>query len=467
MNRVAMIVVIAAGAAGGCDRPGAGPAAHPPPSAEPAPTNRVEIPAVVRQNLGITFARVERRDVSRTLRVPGRFELTPSARQEHRVPAAGRVEVLVDQFESVQAGTVLYRLDSPRWRELQRELADARAALRLAEAAAESIAPFKAAHERHHEEIQTAVGLWTQRVASLERLRDAGGASGDEVAQARATLSASRAALAETLEKEADLVARERQAFAQLAAAGARLGILMETAASLTGLTPDELAEEAQGRPRWQSLSTIEVRATAAGVVDAVAATSGGLVEQHGLVVSVVRPEQVRFRAAALQSDLGRLTAGQSVTVVAPRGGSLDGAAPVRGTLGWAPVADASRRTIELVVTPEPGAPPPWARAGVSAFVEVIVAGGAEELAIPLACVVRDGLESIIFRRDPAGPDRAIRMQADLGADDGRWVVVRSGLAEGNEVVLDGVYQLMIATSGSIARGGHFHPDGTFHEGDK
>jgi hypothetical protein len=32
--------------------------------------------------------------------------------------------------------------------------------------------------------------------------------------------------------------------------------------------------------------------------------------------------------------------------------------------------------------------------------------------------------------------------------------------------VLDGVYQLMVATSGSITPGGHFHPDGTFHEGD-
>jgi hypothetical protein len=32
--------------------------------------------------------------------------------------------------------------------------------------------------------------------------------------------------------------------------------------------------------------------------------------------------------------------------------------------------------------------------------------------------------------------------------------------------VLDGGFQLMLATSGSIQQGGHFHSDGTFHEGE-
>ncbi len=80
---------------------------------EPAtPTNRVEIPAAVRQNLGITFARVESRNVARTLRVPGRFELLPTATREYRAAAAGTVEVLVRQYDRIEAGTPLYRLNS-------------------------------------------------------------------------------------------------------------------------------------------------------------------------------------------------------------------------------------------------------------------------------------------------------------------------------------------------------------------
>jgi hypothetical protein len=50
--------------------------------------------------------------------------------------------------------------------------------------------------------------------------------------------------------------------------------------------------------------------------------------------------------------------------------------------------------------------------------------------------------------------------------NDGRWVAVLSGLRNDDEVVLDGAFQLMLATSGTIQKGGHFHSDGTFHEGE-
>ena len=88
------------------------------------------------------------------------------------------------------------------------------------------------------------------------------------------------------------------------------------------------------------------------------------------------------------------------------------------------------------------------------------------ELAIPLAAVQRDGLTPVIFRRAPDNPNEAIRIDGDLGIDDGRWVVVLSGLRDGDEVVLDGGFQLMLATSGQIQQGGHFHSDGTFHAED-
>src|SRR5688572_26064716 len=63
----------------------------------PTPTNRVDIPATVRTNLGITFAKVEVRDVARTIRVPGSFELSPEARREYRTMANGRVDLNVAQ----------------------------------------------------------------------------------------------------------------------------------------------------------------------------------------------------------------------------------------------------------------------------------------------------------------------------------------------------------------------------------
>ena len=86
-------------------------------SGEP-PTNRVDIPSSVRNNLGITFAGVERRNVANTIRVPGSFELQPLARHEYRLMLPGHVEFEVDQFDEVQVGTPLYRFRSPQWLEL-------------------------------------------------------------------------------------------------------------------------------------------------------------------------------------------------------------------------------------------------------------------------------------------------------------------------------------------------------------
>jgi hypothetical protein len=139
----------------------------------------------------------------------------------------------------------------------------------------------------------------------------------------------------------------------------------------------------------------------------------------------------------------------------------------VPGSLLLGVEADPDQRTIDLFL--EPTATAPWARPGVSGFLEIETASSAEpEMAIPLAAALQDGLVKVLFRRDPANPDKVIRIEADLGRDDGRWVEVKSGLRDGDEVVLAGAYELMLASSGTATKGGHFHADGTFHaEEDK
>lgn len=97
--------------------------------AQSATTNRVDIPASVRLNLGITFAKVESRNVAQTLRVPGQFELLPTARREYRAPLAGRIELLVSQYQKVDAGTPLYRLDAAAWWDLHEQIASVQATI--------------------------------------------------------------------------------------------------------------------------------------------------------------------------------------------------------------------------------------------------------------------------------------------------------------------------------------------------
>ncbi|HON47690.1 MAG TPA: hypothetical protein PLZ60_08070, partial [Kiritimatiellia bacterium] len=112
---------------------------------------------------------------------------------------------------------------------------------------------------------------------------------------------------------------------------------------------------------------------------------------------------------------------------------------------------------------------PDWAGPGRAGVLSVVIAESApEQIALPEACVVTDGLQSIVFVHDPHDAQRLIRRGVTLGARDGGWVAVE-GVAAGEAVVLDGAYELQLAapSSGTTRRAaGHFHADGQFHEGE-
>ena len=472
-----------------CDRAGPGPAS---PKAdehggEAVATNRVDVPETVRKNLGITFAKVESRPVAETIRVPGQFELQPQARREYRTMLAGRVELLVKQLESVEPGMPIYRLASPEWRDLQQKLSESINTIRQAEARVASIPSLLAAHRNHEDILREGVTLWETRVAEVEKNASSGVVSVADLTELKNNLAMKRAELAEVLEKEAELEAQSATARAEHDAAHARFRLLLATASTLLGIDERELAapfqldehlhtgpniephEEnstTQPAPRWREIDEIQVKSTAPGLVATTDLTNGAWASAGALVLSTIEPQRLRFRAMAMQGDLGRLRDGLPARIVPPTGGTIALQDTMNVSLTIGQIADPQERTIELIATPERLAA--WARAGVSAHLEIITAGGQPELAIPLSCVIQDGLEKIIFRRDPKNPDKVIRMKSDLGVNDGRWVVINSGVLEGDDIVFDCVYQLMIATSGSAEKGGHFHADGSFHgEEDK
>jgi multidrug resistance efflux pump len=408
-----------------------------------APTNRVDIPEAVRRNLGIVFAKVESRNVARTLRVPGRFEPLPTAHREYRAPLGGRVELLVTQYQRVAAGTPLYRIDAPSWRALEEEII-------ATEAKVASMPPVREAHRVHEKSLADKVALWQERLRQLEELQQAGGGSAQQMTEARVTLTATKAELADVMEKDAVLEAEEKRAQAELRALVARRESLF--------------AACAQGAAVQTLPGTLVVCAVADGVVEDLGITQGGLAEEGARVVTLMQPEKIRFRAHALQGDLSRLRDGLPARIAPPGGGEAATAVSMKGTLAIGLAADAASRTIDLIVTPDALAP--WARAGVAGSLEITLEGGSAELSIPLGCVVRDGTQAIVFRRDPKNPDKAIRLEADLGVDDGRWITIMSGVKEGDEIVVTGNYQLMLATGGSAPKGGHFHSDGTWHADD-
>lgn len=391
------------------------------------PPGAVAVPPVVRRNLGITFATAEYRPVAHTLSVPGRFVLRADAQHHYPLPASGRVTIHVAAHQVIEPGQLLLEVDAPDWRALQLELASTRAERASAEA---ELARAKASQ-------LAARGLTDEE--ELSKLPDVYGAA----------------------IHAAELTAE---------AADTRHGRLLAKAATLTAIPVAELAAKIDGVPAWERLEHIPVRAVGGGVVREVDAASGTWVDAGTEVVHVVRPQGVHFHGRALQADLfDRLRDGQTARIAPPEGrGEGRRAEPVAGRIHLGVSGDADSRTVDLIVEFEGDLDQHWIRPQVAAIAEVVIDGdpALEELAIPLRAVVTDGLERVFFRRDPGDPDRVLRTVADLGPTDGRWVVVNSGLAEGHQVVVDGAYQLKLATTGRDLKAGHFHADGTWHEED-
>jgi hypothetical protein len=284
-------------------------------------------------------------------------------------------------------------------------------------------------------------------------------------------------ALAKADFKRADLEAEATVLHAELTGRKAELDAALTTATNIVNahggpkenaLSSDDLLKpvEIDGRqlPRYRSIGWIDARAIEPGIVASLAITDGSFVDETTLVLTTIDPTKIRFRALGLQSDLAKFERAPAARIVPHqgRGGNLNDAVPADLALGLD--ADPGQRTIPLYANPRE--PRPWARPGVSAFLEVVTAStGGPVLAIPRSAVVKDGITHVFFKRDALDPNKAIRVEADLGLDDGRWVEVKSDLGPNDEVVLQGAYELKLASaqSGTSQKGGHFHADGAFH----
>ena len=417
-------------------------------------TNRIDIPPSVRQNLGITFVTVEKRPVRSTVRLPGQFEFRPEARREYHVMLSGRIELLVKQYERVERGQPLFHLDSPEWRRMQSDLVGTLNTMKRSHADV-------AVAEAKMVEKEKAVAFVEQRLAKLADARVRKVDLEAELADKRNMLPRLRA--------ELDAVRSEFDA------AHARYDVMLRTAASFTGIPTGVLNPQGDShqhldgsQPGWRTIDRLTITAEAPGVVDRLAVTNQGWAETGDLVLDTINPTALRFHGDALQTDIALFSDGQSARIAPPQGGSLKLQNTADGTITVGFQADSEQRTIPIFMVPDEL--PSWAKAGVTAYLEVFTNGhGNEGLAIPEAAVVRDGLERVFFRRDPSDPNKVIRVQADLGTSDGRWIEVMSGVMRGDEIVLGGVYPLMLASSqsGGRAEGGHFHADGTFHPSEE
>jgi multidrug efflux pump subunit AcrA (membrane-fusion protein) len=461
--------------------------------AEPAtaPTNRIDIPLAVRQNLGITFAKVERRPVASTLRYPGRFELDPAARHDHAARVPGTVALRVNVLDRVTKGAPLADLNSP----LMAELAEQRAlaAIEVSEADTahtQALAMQDAANDRVEHATQksnaaqperkavlaviaaagTLTAHWQQRVKDLQSQLDRGLAVADALAEAEASLREARASEATAAR---DLAALDTQLKSlELDVAAARTALAEAIAATHAAKEHARIARDKEHASSLRLLQILgekdspfpfagEVVSGLDGVVS-YALPNGTFVDTGGLIATVINPRMLNLRVSIPVTDAARLSQ-SGVAHIQPITGGNTAPAPAPARVTILDGFPAEPGMVEALLTPVDV--PAWAMAGLAARAEFTLAGGTETLSIPARATIRDGLDILAFVRDPANPDKVIRQPVTLGASDGVWVEVKSGVGPDDEVVLDGIYELKLTGAGKAEAGGHFHADGTFHAG--
>ena len=453
-----------------------------------APTNRIAIPSTVRNNLGITFAAVKKRDVINTMRAPGYFEALPSAHVDYHATVSGYVELFVKQYDQIEEGTLLYRLDSPQWRTIQRDIAQTINSIRSLRQRIISLDQEISASKNHVEQVKKTITIWQKRVDELQKLSAAGGGKAAQLTESRGKLATTNSELSHMIEQQAVYNRQKIEAkinFGNYAFTMPRLftiavpdakqnkafeknvDLSLSAAASILNVPVDYLLEnvgsDAEPLYRWRTIDKIDIRANKAGIIETLNVTNGSWIEAADEILTTVDPKQLRFRATALQSDLGRLQNGLPAIISPPHAAELNYQDEISGEIEISLEADPTNRTIDLLV--KPNRLTNWTRPGVSAFLTVSLQKDSKpELAIPTSCVIRDGVNDIFFRRDPKNPDQVIRVEADLGRNDGRWVEVLSSVKEGDEIVLHGVYELNLASASTSTKTGHFLADGTYHE---
>lgn len=486
---------------GGCG--GGAPSEQPRRSSAPAITNRIPLPAEVVANLGITFEKARRGRLETRLRIPGRVEVAPEARFVVRAPSSGRLALKTARWQRVAKGEVVAELLSPDLRKTQEELAEAAAsvdrieielvlmraeATPLAEIARATEATLASSRNREKaaqtavESAEALVTLARERVESTQKITaESGLASGVVFTARKDHAEAQAAALEATLRREEarraipDLTLSLATARARAETATLQIGILerkkataetsvrqqLRQLAVLTGASVEDLGAQSATGPAWALLESVALRSPADGIVTEVDVSDAEWVESAASLLRIVDPRKMVFRGEVPESDATRIPADAAVRIEV----GCSNCSMLETKLGAArPIADPRTRTI-LVEARLPGDGSAYPD-GSSATAAVLLSGSKdEETLIPTACVVQDELETLVFRRDPAKPDQVIRTPISIGMRSEGWVEVLSGVGEGDEVVRNGVHQLRLTGIGKAAANGHFHADGSWHEG--
>jgi RND family efflux transporter MFP subunit len=254
-----------------------------------------------------------------------------------------------------------------------------------------------------------------------------------ELSLARVRRLAESGARTEREVQEADFAARNAKA-------------ALEAASALQG------AYEKSGAA---SLEGLELRAPISGVVVAVGAALGEQVGTERAVFQILDASSVHLEARIPEARLGRLAAGKADLAELPgaRGTfvSLEGKAR-RVFLG--PEVDPTTRTVPLVF--EAANPDGRLLIGAALTLHLETARSEDALAVPASALVEEDGRPIAFVQ--VSGETFEKRLLKLGLQDGGWIQVLEGLAEGERVVVKEAMAVRLASvSSALPAHGHSH----------
>lgn len=238
-----------------------------------------------------------------------------------------------------------------------------------------------------------------------------------------------------------DLAQADYERFAQLKAQNFISGAELDRRrASLQAAQAQLTQALAQASSQGNQEHYTQLRADADGVVTAIEAEPGQVLEQGQTVLRLAQ-DGARDAVFAVPEDLvGQLRVGQEVAV-RPWGGAAEGAAKLRATVrDIAASADPVTRTFTVKAALS-GSPLPPLGATLTVYPSAFAPSGVQALRLPTSALWAQGQQTAVWVFDAASS--TVRAQViEVAQVDGNEVLVRAGLQAGAQVVATGVHVL-------------------------